>query len=561
MMSSGALAGIMSFGGLLRPLTREGLDAGQVGRMLTYFTPAMTTYSFPVAALFATAVVYGRLSADNELTAARSSGISLLSMTIAGPALVLGLMVAIVSLLFLCFIVPDSTLKVEKVVYSNLAKFIASRVERNHEIPFNDQTIFAQEAILPPPKDVPPGQQQVVLTSPTIVTVERPKKGERSYRVPKEFYTASRAVLYIDPLANGEEVQLTLHLDGGFKFPRQYAGAVEMGVEETEYGPFTMPSPIKEDVKFMDIWRLKALYANVAQSQRLRRLVSQFVFNGQRQVFFKEVAEKLNGPGHRAVFDFENHERYVLSWEGQGPAMPSGVELIAPIPQFAPPPATQPATAPSTDLQSQQNHKVVLRRELNGRVVEFWRAAELHLFAKPNAETGQVEATIDLHDVTFESNNGQLTKPRHIQPLTIPMSEEARQIANHDLAYYESPQAAALGDQKALTREKVATINSIIAESNGRASFSISCLILVMVGCSLGMMFKSGNFLTAFAVSFVPAMLSITLIIAGQRTAGHVPTNFTGTNNPLQLALVLIWGGNVVNLILAVALLWKLQRR
>src|SRR6201746_879626 len=84
MMTSGALAGIMSFGGLLRPLTREGLDAGQVAQMLTYFGPAMTTYSFPVAALFATAVVYGRLASDNELTACKASGMSLLSLSVSG---------------------------------------------------------------------------------------------------------------------------------------------------------------------------------------------------------------------------------------------------------------------------------------------------------------------------------------------------------------------------------------------------------------------------------------------------------------------------------------------
>ena len=42
LMASGALAGIMSFGGLLRPLTQQGLDAGQVGQLLSYFTPAMT---------------------------------------------------------------------------------------------------------------------------------------------------------------------------------------------------------------------------------------------------------------------------------------------------------------------------------------------------------------------------------------------------------------------------------------------------------------------------------------------------------------------------------------
>src|SRR5881409_4030020 len=88
LMTSGALAGIMSFGGLLRPLTEHGLDAGQAARMLSYFMPAMMTYSLPIAALFATTVVYGRLSADNELTACRAAGISY--MTMALPAFWLG---------------------------------------------------------------------------------------------------------------------------------------------------------------------------------------------------------------------------------------------------------------------------------------------------------------------------------------------------------------------------------------------------------------------------------------------------------------------------------------
>src|SRR5437763_8606800 len=132
LMASGALAGIMSFGGLLRPLTEHGLDAGQVSKMLTYFTPAMTTYSFPVAALFAATMVYGRLSADNELTACRAGGISFLSMT--APALVLGLSVSLISLMFLCFVVPIFTFKVEKVIYSNMASLIQNQIERTHQI-------------------------------------------------------------------------------------------------------------------------------------------------------------------------------------------------------------------------------------------------------------------------------------------------------------------------------------------------------------------------------------------------------------------------------------------
>jgi len=124
MMANGALAGIMSFGGLLRPLTHQGLDAGQVGKLLTYFNMAMLTYSLPIAALFATTVVYGRLSADNELTACRAGGLSHLTVTL--PAFVLGIIVAILSLVFLCFIVPIYTLKAEQTLYSNICLLYTS---------------------------------------------------------------------------------------------------------------------------------------------------------------------------------------------------------------------------------------------------------------------------------------------------------------------------------------------------------------------------------------------------------------------------------------------------
>src|SRR4051794_40985082 len=171
MMTSGALAGIMSFGGLLRPLTEHGLDAGQAAKMLSYFMPAMTTYSLPIAALFATTVVYGRLAADNELVACRAAGISFFSIGM--PALVLGLTVALVSLLFLCFIVPVFTLKVERVIYSNLAQLISNEIERTHQIKFQDTTIFAQEAQVGEDDPSRPHEQVVSLGGVMIVSYEK----------------------------------------------------------------------------------------------------------------------------------------------------------------------------------------------------------------------------------------------------------------------------------------------------------------------------------------------------------------------------------------------------
>src|SRR5580704_12425659 len=95
-MTTGALTGIMSFAVLLRPLTENGLDFGQVNRLLLYSWPAVCAYSLPVSALFATTMVYGRFAADNELTAMRGCGISYFSLrkfSISLPALTLGLLV------------------------------------------------------------------------------------------------------------------------------------------------------------------------------------------------------------------------------------------------------------------------------------------------------------------------------------------------------------------------------------------------------------------------------------------------------------------------------------
>src|SRR5438552_10121450 len=144
LLTSGALAGIMSFGGLLRPITEHGLDAGQAAKMLSYFMPAMTTYSLPIAALFATTVVYGRLAADNELTACRAHGISF--MTMALPAFWLGIILACVSFACLSFVVPRFTLKAEKVAFQSLADAVQKNIQRSHQLKLEGFVVYAEEA-------------------------------------------------------------------------------------------------------------------------------------------------------------------------------------------------------------------------------------------------------------------------------------------------------------------------------------------------------------------------------------------------------------------------------
>jgi len=584
LMANGALAGIMSFGGLLRPLTHQGLDVGQVGKLLSYFMPAMTTYSLPIAALFATTVVYGRLSADNELTACRGGGMSHLAVAL--PAFVMGILVAIMSLVFLCFIVPAYTLKVEQTLYSNMAKLIAGKIQTAHEIRFGPVTIFAQDAYLPADTQNKNGQQMVVLKSPLIETIERPYRNERDYRVPKDFYTADEAFISIEQRGRGEErgtgkVYLTVHLEDGMKIPRQFQGAVQAGVEATDYGPLEIDSPIKEDTKFMDVWKLKKLYHNPAQGARVKRVLNELIQRDQQAAFVTDTIGQLNGQGE-AVFHFSDGETYVLAREPGAPyCEPHGLGFI--IPAAAPIDvlsnwaasrcSADAATAalgllplPALPVDPESQYRpITFQQKIEGQTLPVVAAREMQLHVHPSGEPKTLRVNVELIDSVRRAAGETVDRKSYMKPFNVPMSGQIAAIATRQVRDYTSP-VASKADHQWIGREVLQLSNQILAESHSRVSFAISCLVLVMVGCALGMMFRSGNFLSAFAVSFVPALLTITLIVAGQRLSGNVPDNLktdivTYANSPLQLGLGLIWTGNCLNFLLAVVLLGRLQRQ
>lgn len=572
-MASGALAGIMSFGGLLRPLTQQGLEMGQVGRMLAYFTPAMTAYSLPVAALFSATVVYGRLSADNELTACRAGGVSLGPFFgMAFPGLLFGLLVAIISLLFLCFIVPTYTLKVEKVIYSNLAKLIANRIERTHEIRFASANIFAQRAYLPPYDPKNPTRQQVVLEGVSIVQYEKPpgaiaakkpgKPGEEvgaleetssinrsaQGKVPKEFLLASSATIDITE-RDDDQVSLVIGLEGGTKFPREFRGGMQAGIGTTQFGPTEMPSPIKEDTKFMNVGRLQDLYKNPEQSRKVATVIADFVRRDQTRMYIESLARQLNagedlkaGVAPRFVQFKGGGSKITLSLDPTAPAVvldPSGDELIVE--------GTKPGT-------------VTYERTDDGER-SLQAARELRIKVHPDTPRKLMNVTVELMGRSPGGGTSRPVSGNYSSVIEVPMPPEILALKDRKVATYLGSTQVARGDKDRLRRELIVLVNNILAESNGRASFAVSCLILVLVGSALGMMFRSGNFLTAFAISFVPALVCITLIVAGQQTCHAVPFKIDSQPNPLKLGLTLIWSGNVINFAIATVLLWRLQRQ
>jgi lipopolysaccharide export LptBFGC system permease protein LptF len=134
------------------------------------------------------------------------------------------------------------------------------------------------------------------------------------------------------------------------------------------------------------------------------------------------------------------------------------------------------------------------------------------------------------------------------------MPPDLAQMEKNDVRYYLTSKIAGRREQEELKVNFNKLVSSIRSEMHARASFAVSCFILVMVGCALGMISKSGNFLSAFAVSVAPALLCITLIVTGQHVCENTPKS-------MGMGLTLIWSGNIIVLTLGTILLTKLQRQ
>jgi lipopolysaccharide export system permease protein len=85
------LAGVFTMGAVLQQL-QSGASLGQVLKILPLLTTNLLPYIIPPSCLFATCVVYGRVSYDNEAVALKAAGVDLLAVL--RPAIALGLVAA-----------------------------------------------------------------------------------------------------------------------------------------------------------------------------------------------------------------------------------------------------------------------------------------------------------------------------------------------------------------------------------------------------------------------------------------------------------------------------------
>ncbi len=83
-----ALTILLMFIGVIGEAMKKGLGPVQILQILPYVVPSLLPFTVPATLLLTVCVVYGRLSADQELTAVKAAGINIMSMI--WPSIFLG---------------------------------------------------------------------------------------------------------------------------------------------------------------------------------------------------------------------------------------------------------------------------------------------------------------------------------------------------------------------------------------------------------------------------------------------------------------------------------------
>jgi lipopolysaccharide export system permease protein len=166
---------------------------------LAYLIPFVLVFALPMGLLTATLLVFGRFSADQELTAARASGVSLLSLIT--PILLLSVVLSGMSAWFNMQLGPLCRVKYKDLFRRLGAEQPAMLIQPNQYIRFRDYTIYIRKKDGNELRDVIVYQMETN-AAPTLTNAVVLPRGTTNIPKVAAIFTAPRATLTVDTTNN-----------------------------------------------------------------------------------------------------------------------------------------------------------------------------------------------------------------------------------------------------------------------------------------------------------------------------------------------------------------------
>ena len=506
-----ALAGVVGLGGGILNIIKLGeVTPNQLARLMALLLPLSVALTLPIAALFSAAATYGRLSGDNEFVACRSSGINIHWLFL--PCVVLSLLSAGVCFAFTNFVIPGMVHSLNELVGADIGTLIRQRLDRPRGLTLGGKyRIHADECLTDPAN---PGY--LTLRGIAFVEVE----GEQWAR----FGTARELRVVVDRNETGFKVSGTL--SGTSYYDRKADQFVE--VEEQTIASSRLPTPVPEKIKYLNLRELLQYRSDPGSWFEVRDEIQGLRQAVGRVMVYDALWQDWSADKALTLAD----DRTTLSIKAaSGGLIPrsGGIEL--------------------TDV-------TVEERRPGGRRLIGARRAVLEVTRGENiSETG---VKTELYDARLSDGKVSVQKPREtLAPVHLRSDLVARVQGLTEDELLNPPGTTAdesLAERRVKARTKWGAIcRQIVGSMHERLAFSCSVLVLVILGAALGIIMRGSHVVTAFGISFVPALFVIITIVMGKQMAANAAT--------YGLGLGVIWSGIALVAVLDVWTLARVLRR
>lgn len=523
-----ALTFMMAFGGGLMDMMRnQGITAREMIKLLIYLMPIVLAYSLPVAALFSTTITYGRFSTDNEINACRASGINIHRLL--APAVLLSMFVFGVTFTLENYLIPNLASKIETLVKADIQKFAYLQLKNQGYIDKMNFALHCGEV----EKVVNPEVQPDGTVSSGQIQLSRVAFMDHKDGTPLFYGTAQKALIVFDTL--NDKPTVSVHLNQIRAFDEKQGQMIQTSYYAIP--PIDIPSMGRKKIKFRSLPELMEIVRDPLTFPDLKEMTDRLEENFRNALAYDVLVNQIRQYGECRL-------------------MNGTVQCTAKADNF------RQATDKDGRLILEGNVKINetldsgITREYQGRLAYI------------TAETLDPRATpffmIEMkNEVSVtESHKGRAhrygeRKDPTVGPFPAPASvvQKAESITLGELLAKDAPydynyRMSKLRGQTA--NELRMTVGKAVAEIHGRAAYSASALVLLLLGAGLGIIFKGGHFVSAFGLSFIPMLMVVVMIMTGRQLT---------TTGIGSLGIGVIWLGVVVAGVANVIVLGKFLKR
>ncbi len=505
-----ALGVIMSLGSLLRPIQQYGVGPKQVFDLLCYFMPITMTFVLPVAALFATTLVYGRFAADNEFDACRSSGIS--PTMLFYPAFILAIVIAIANLLLSFHVVPAYVQRAEMAMKSDAKQILFRNIQRQgyYALPGSEFKIYADAADL-----VNSGLLGVVI-------IDDNKKREN------KLITAEAAKVDFDIVSNKNQVKV--FAKNAYQVD-QHGGVFFKAI--SVLGEFD--SLLSDDVKFRKIDQINAI--------KLAPLsyypIADAAYNAYEQLSIELLNIEIKTAfASNQIYQMENNDIFIRFRGDKSELTENGaIEITG-----------------NAELYEYNKKTQELAKNYHGERIILQLSSETE--TRPSSKL-----ILTFPNAVWLDHGVEFIKPRYsARNLWLPNSITAKlgediidTVNKHN--YLDTPSKRLVSLIERMNRKLNVTFLEIKAEIHSRLVFGIGCIALILIGTELGIRFKGGHLLTAFGISSIPAAALLIFIMMGK----NITKNYHSAAGA-DMGVLLMWSGMVLLTIISMVFYRKMLK-